>query len=226
VKRCSISLAQLIIALALHSGYAYAKTVYVTDNLDLPLRSEESNKGKIISLLPTGTPLTVLNENSKTGFSLVKLKSGMQGFMATRNTMPEPPNRTQLETTTKNLASLQTEIDTLREELAKAKATITPGTTLEQSLAADRDRLDRELTEIKRAAANQIQIKDERDKLQEDLVNVKRELEQIKLENNALKDGATQDWFLYGGMLSLAGVILGFILPKLAWRRRGGWDRL
>lgn len=150
----------------------------------------------------------------------------MQGFFATRNTMLEPPNRSQLETTTKNLTSLQTENDTLKEELAKVQASITPGTTLEHSLEGERDRLDRELTELKKTAANQVQIKDERDKLQEDIVNVKRELEQLKLENNALKDGANQDWFLYGGILSLAGVFLGFILPKLGWRSKSGWDRL
>jgi SH3 domain protein len=223
VKRCSvflILLTSLIISLT-----AYAKTVYVTDNLDLPLRSEESNKGKIISLLATGTPLVVLNDNSKTGFSRVQLKNGTQGFIATRNTMLEPPNRIQLETTTKSLTSLQTENDALKEELAKAKASITPGTTLEQTLEVERDRLDRELTELKKTAANQIQLKNERDELQERVVNVERELQQFKLENNALKDSANQDWFLYGGILSLAGVLLGFILPKLGWRRNSGWDR-
>lgn len=221
MKKCCV-----LIALLIGVFPVFAKTVYVTDKLDLPLRSEESNKGKIISLLPTGTPLTVLKEDTKSGFSRVQLKSGMQGYIATRNTMPDPPNRNQLESTSKNMASLQSEADSLREELAKAKAAVTPGSTLEQSLAAERDRLDRELTELKRTAAAQIQIKDERDKLQERVVNVERELEQLKLENGALKDGASQDWFLYGGMLSLAGVILGFILPKLAWRRRNGWDRL
>ena len=47
---------------------------------------------------------------------------------------------------------------------------------------------------------------------------------QIKLENQALQDTANQDWFLYGGILALVGVILGFILPKLSWRRKNSWD--
>lgn len=225
MKRCGVFFVPLLIVLLTGFTPVYAKTVYVTDSLDLPLRSEESNKGKIISLLPTGTPLILLNDNSKTGFSRVQLKNGMQGFIATRNTMLEPPNRTQLETTTKNLTSLQTENDALKEELAKAKKSITPGTTLERSLEAERDRLDRELTELKKTAANQIQIKDERDELQERVVNVERELQQLKLENNAIKDNANQDWFLYGGILSLAGVFLGFILPKIGWRRKNNWDR-
>jgi len=179
-----------------------------------------------MSLIPIGTPVEVLNENSKTGFSHIQLMDGMQGFIATRNTMLEPPSHTQPETISKNLGSLQTENSTLKAEMAKLKTSITPDTPLEQSLALERDRLGRELTEIKKTASNQIQIKDERDKLQEEVVNVKRELEQLKLENNALKDGANQDWFLYGGFLSLAGVFLGFILPKLGWRRKNSWDRL
>jgi SH3 domain protein len=220
VKRCGVFLV-LLNVLLFNLTLAHAKTVYVTDNLDLPLRNEESNKGKIVSLLATGTPLTLLKENNKTGFSHVQLESGMQGYIATRNTMLDPPRGG-----TKTSNSFQTEINALREELAKAKSAIAPGTPLEQSLASDRDRLDRELMELKRTATNQIQLKFERDQLQEEVVSIRRELEQLKLENNALKDGSSQDWFLYGGMLSLAGVLLGFILPKLAWRRKSGWDRI
>lgn len=225
MKSCSVYFV-LLVSLFISFKPAYAKTVYVTNNLDLPLRSEESNKSKIISILATGTPLNVLSENSKSGFSHVELKSGMQGYIATRFTMPEPPNNISQELSTKNIIALQTENDSLREELAKAKAAIAPGTTLEKSLTVERDRLDRELTELKKTAANQVQLKNERDSLQERVVNVERDLEQLKLENHSLKDGASQDWFLYGGILSLAGVFLGFILPKLAWRRNSGWDRL
>lgn len=216
---------RFLLIFALVAPLVHAKTVYVTDNLELPLRSEESNKGKIISLLPTGTPLTLLNENSKTGFSHVQLKSGMQGYISTRNTIPEPPNRSKLESTEKNLEFLQTENNTLKEELKKLKTSIVPGNTVEQNLAAERQRLELELEQIKKTATQQIELKHERDQLQERLVDVEREFQQLKLENSAMKDGAMQDWFLYGGLLALAGVILGFILPKLSWRRSNSWDR-
>jgi SH3 domain protein len=225
VKKCNVFFV-LFVSLFLGFKTVSAKTVFVTNNLDLPLRSEESNKSKIISILQTGTPLTVISENIKTGFTQVELKSGMKGFIATRFTMPEPPNNMDQEASTKNIIALQSENDDLRRALEKAKAVIAPGSTLEKSLSSERDRLDRELTELKKTAANQVQIKNERDSLQERVVNVERELEQVKLENHALKDGSSQDWFLYGGFLALAGVILGFILPKLAWRRNSSWDRL
>ncbi len=219
----------LLILMCLTPSIAFSvnpKTVYVTDNLELPLRSSESTKGKIISLLPTGTPLTVLEENTRSGFSKVKLQNGMEGFISTRNTMPELPNRMLTGTNSKIIQSLQAENSNLKAELAKARTALAPGTTLEQSLTAERDRLERELNEIRKTAATQIQLKTEHDNLQEQVVNTKRELEQLKLENHALKDGANQDWFLYGGILSLAGVLLGFILPKIGWRRKNSWDSL
>ena len=81
-----------------------------------------------------------------------------------------------------------------------------------------------ELNELKSSAAGVVQLKNERDEYQERVVNAERELQQIKLENQALKDSSEQDWFLYGGILSFCSVILGFILPKLSWRRKGRWD--
>lgn len=206
-------------------GSAQAETVYVTDNLNLSLRTEENNTSKVVRLLPTGTPLTIIEENKSTGFAHVRLSDGTEGYMPIRNTMKEPPSRAQLDIANKNLAALQAENAAVKAELATVKETITPGTTLEQSLAKERDMLDRELSELKKTAASTIELKNQRDELQERVVNVERELQQFKLENQALQDTANQDWFLYGGILALFGVILGFILPKLSWRRsRSSWD--
>jgi SH3 domain protein len=221
VKKILNSVLILLVTL----GSAHAETVYVTDNLNLSLRSEENNTSKVIKLLPTGTPLTILEENKSTGFVHVRLHDGTEGYMPVRNTMKEPPSRSQLDVATKNMTSLQSENATLKAELNTIKESITPGTTLEQSLARDRDQLSRELSELKKTAASTVELKNQRDELQERVVNVERELQQFKLENQALQDTANQDWFLYGGILSLIGVILGFILPKLSWRRsRSSWD--
>lgn len=206
-------------------GSAYAEVVYVTDNLNLSLRSEENNSSKVVKLLPTGTPLTVIEENKGTGFAHVRMNDGTEGYMPIRNTMKEPPSRSQLEIASKNLAAMQSENASLKAELATIKESITPGTSLEKSLETERDQLSRELNELKKTAASTVELKNQRDELQERVVNVERELQQFKLENQALQDTTNQDWFLYGGILALIGVVLGFILPKLSWRRsRSTWD--
>lgn len=203
---------------------AYAETVYVTDNLNLSIRSEPDNEAKVVKLVATGTPLTVVGEKTKSGFTPVRTEDGAEGFIQTRQTMKELPARDQIETNLKTLKSLQSENLSLKAELKIVKDSITPGTSLEKSLANERDRLSLELNQIKAAAAGVVQLKNERDELQERVVNAERELQQLKLENHALKDTSSQDWFLYGGILSFFSVILGFILPKLGWRRKSRWD--
>jgi SH3 domain protein len=205
-------------------GSAQAETVYVTDDLNLSLRSSASSQGKVLKSLPTGTPLTVIDKQGKSGFIHVRLIDGTEGYIKSTYTKKEAPKLDPKDTSSKNMALLQSDNAALRSELATLKESLTPGSSLEKSLAMERDQLTRELNELKKTAASSLQLKNERDELQERFVNVERDLQQFKLENQALKDTASQDWFLYGGILSLAGVLLGFILPKLSWRRKSSWD--
>lgn len=210
-------------ALLAFAGAAQAETVYVTDNLSLSLRSEANTQANIVKSLPSGTPLTLL-KGGKAGFAHVRAQSGLEGYIQNSHIKKELPAREQLNTVNKLVKSLQAENLSLQAELKIVKDSITPGSSLEKSLAAERDRLSLELNELKAAAAGVVQLKNERDELQERVVNSERELQQLKLENQALKDSSEQDWFLYGGILVFFSVILGFILPKLGWRRKSRWD--
>jgi SH3 domain protein len=176
-------------------------------------------------LLPIEPSVKVVDERKRTGFTRVRRHEGAENYIPIRNAMKEPLSQAQMESFNKNMASLQAENTSLKAELNTVKESITPGSTLEQSLAKERDMLTRELNELKKTAASTVELKNQRDEFQERVVNVERELQQYKLENHALQDTANQDWFLYGGLLALIGVVLGFILPKLSWRKnRSGWD--
>ena len=206
--------------LTLTFGAAQAETVYVADDLNLSLLDTASSRGKVLQSLPTGTPLTVLDKPSKAEFIHVRLIDGTEGFIKSRYTKKQAPAIDPKDSSGKFLADNAA----LRAQLAALKESLTPDSSIEKSLTTERDKLARELSELKKTAANAVQIKNERDELQERVVSVERDLQQYKLENQALKDTASQDWFLYGGLLALAGVLLGFILPKLGWRRKNSWD--
>jgi SH3 domain protein len=218
----------LLSALILVNSMAHAAPsdiVYVADDYNLTLWGTANYTGKL-QVLPTGSPLTILGERPTTnGLIKVKTIDGTEGFIKVKYVKKEAPEHDHDDIAAKNIAALQGQISKLEGELKAAKEVITPGTTLEQSLATERDKLSRELNELKKISGGAVQLKNERDELQERFVTVERDLQQVKLENQALQDTANQDWFLYGGMLALVGVLLGFILPKLSWKRsRGGWD--
>ncbi|MDO8939252.1 MAG: TIGR04211 family SH3 domain-containing protein [Methylicorpusculum sp.] len=202
-----------------------AKTVYVTDDLELTLRKAENDRSKIVKMIKSGTPLTLIEERS-TGYSLVRTLNGVEGYFLTRHLLQTPPSAVLLQDANKKIEAFQKENDSIKAELAALKGDTSKIDSLGHSIVLERDSLNRELAELKMTAANAIEIKTERDRLQERVVGAERELQKLKRENQALIDNSNQDWFIYGGALSLAGVLLGFILPKLGWRRRssGGWD--
>ena len=207
------------------SSAVNAKTVYVTDNIKYTLRSSESNRSKILRMLPSGTALTVISENSETGYTKVSTGAGIEGFILTRHTLKKPISKWYLRKANKKLDTLQKEFDSAKQELQQIKGNNDQALSSNKSLTKERDKLDKDLNDLRQTAANAVQLKHQRDQLQERVISVEREFQKIKRENQTLEDSANQDWFLYGGVLSLFGVILGFILPKLSWRRKtSNWD--
>ncbi|OAI10232.1 hypothetical protein A1359_17105 [Methylomonas lenta] len=203
-----------ILVLLASSSVVQARTAYVTDSVDLPLRSSESERSKIVKMLPNGMALTLLGDNTENGYTYVRAENGAEGFILTRYLSSTPISRTQLEAVNAKLATLQEENQRLKESAGNGENAI-----------KERDSLSTELSELKHTSTNAIQLKQERDQLQERVISAERELEHLKRENQALTDNTNQDWFVYGGSLALLGVLLGFLLPKLSWRRRTStWD--
>ena len=210
--------------LLIFSTSANAKTVYVTDAIKFTIRSTENNRSKILKMVSSGTALTVIEENKASGYTKVRA-GNVEGYILTRHTSPKPISRWYLEKANKELEELQQENKLINDELQQLKGNNKDAITSKQTLINERNQLSEELNSLKQTAANAIQLKHQRDQLEERVISVERELKQLKHENQTLENNANQDWFLYGGILSLIGVILGFILPKLGWRRKtSNWD--
>ena len=211
-----------VFLLATHT--VFADTVYVDDEQNLTLRNAPSIHAKALKVLTVGYPLTIIENQNKFDFIKVSLLDGTEGYIKERFTTKKAPSIDPKDAAAKTIAQLQSDNNKLHNEITDLKAKLTPGTSLEKNLSNERDQLARELNDLKKTAASAYQLKNERDDFQERVVNAERDLQQFKLENQSLRDTASQDWFLYGGLLSLFGVILGFILPKLGWRRKNNWD--
>ncbi len=202
-----------------------AKTVYVTDQLNVNLRSGQSTQNKIVEVVSSGLPLQVLSENAATGYLKVRTKAGTTGFILARYTLDQPIARQSLASAKEKLAFFKDENTRLKKELATLQQQVSSTSNNNKSIGEERDQANKDLTEIRETASNAIQLKNERDQLQERIVNVAREKEQLERENQAMQDSAEQDWFLYGGILAFVGIFLGLIIPKLSWpRKNSNWD--
>jgi SH3 domain protein len=216
--KTSLSTLILCFPLLLQAADQADKRAYITDQLEVPLRSGQSGQHKTFKFLSAGTPVTILDpKGGGHGFALVALETGEKGWVQTRHLSDQPAARSQLQ-------ALQDENRQLKDEIAAFKAGLNGSDKAAQQILAENERLNTELIAIRQASANALQIQAERDRLQETVIQIERELETTRRERNALDAESRQNWFLIGAGVLFGGILLGWALPKLTWRKKGGWD--
>lgn len=217
----------VIALLALTSLAAQAETRYVTDQFRITLRSGESATHRIIRMLPTGTPLRVLRENSESGYTHVRTPDGKEGYVLSRQLLNEPIARDKLKELNERVRELEqapgqlsARLSSLQKEHAELKR------AHEETLTVKRD-TEQELATLQRTAANAIRIGKERNELRKRVAALTRQLEELKQQNRELQNSNDQRWFLIGGGVVVGGILLGLILPRLKVRkRRDSWGSL
>lgn len=206
------------------AGNAVAETRYVSDTLEITMRSGKGTNFGITRMLRSGTPLEVLEVDKKTGYTRVRTKTGKEGWVLSRFLMNGRAARERLAAAEKDLAELELE----NRKLTTAMATMTEEKSgLEknlQKLEGESRGVNQELSEIKRTASSALAIDSENKELKGRMVSLERQLQTVQQENEALKDRTARDWFMVGAAVVLLGIIVGLIIPKIRFRKKSSWD--
>ena len=215
----------LMILLALLSANAPAQTTrYVTDQLKLEVRSGPSTGHRIVRMLDSGTPVTILETSE--GDSRVQVDGSGEGWILARYLMDEPAARTQLDAALSAVERIRTENETLSSELAEVRSAGQTVTSARNELEQQNQQLSTELAEIRRTAAATLAIEEQNQELQVKVVEMEREMQLARQENATLGDRRDRDWFVAGAGVLLGGMILGLVLPRMRWKKRRGWGEI
>jgi len=196
---------------------------YVTDKLDIQMRSGPGAQHKLAKNLNAGTPVTVLFQNAETGYTLVRLEGGEEGWILSRYFSTDAPDHVLYETASHKLETALEENRKLKDDLNQLKTGKEGSDKNASQLHTDNERLNSELLSVKHASANALQIQSERDRLQSSVIELERELDTLRREKQALDDDYRQDCFLSGAGVLGGGMLLGWLLPRLSWRRKSTW---
>ncbi|AGM41733.1 SH3 type 3 domain-containing protein [Spiribacter salinus M19-40] len=195
-------------------------TAYVTDELEITLRSGQGNDYRIVRLLRSGSELEVL-ERSETWTRVRAF--GDEGWVRNVYLQSEPGAAEQLAAATEEAAALRQENRELSEALDDAK------TRLEE-LRATRAELDEVNTRMRQRlqeAGEGLELADENQALRKEVVDLERQVQDLGRENERITDRGRRDWFIAGAGVIVAGMLLGIGLTRIRWRRRGGsWGDL
>lgn len=207
------------------SGFA-ASTAYITDDLEVTLRTGTSTKHGIVRVLPTGSRLTVVENDADSGYSRVRTEAGAEGWVLTRYLVNSPPAKVRLGTVEAQLEQAREQLNAAKAQLQESTSKVTAlGQTREQ-FAQENTKLKRELEEIRRTSSNTLKIADENRQLNRRLAEMENEAMLLRQDNATLKDRSRRDWFVVGAIVVVGSMLLGILLTRIRWRRRTGWGDL
>jgi SH3 domain protein len=203
-----------------------AATRYVTDELEVTMRSGQSTRNNIVRMLKSGTAMEVLQDDPETGYSLVRLPSGTEGWVLTRFLVDQPVARDVLPELQRRYTALResasgsgVQLEEARDELAKLRKE-------RDALTNENEQLARQLHDVQEKAADVLGIDAQNSNLRKRVTVLEGENDQLRILNDELSNRRTLEWFMAGGGVLFFGLLLGLILPRIRWRRRSSWGDL
>jgi len=201
-------------------------TRYVTDQLEITLRSGQSTKHQILRMLRSGTPLEVLETDAESGYSKVRTPDGNEGWVITRYLDKLPSGRERLAAVQQRLSTLKMDNMRLAKEVKQLSAEKDKLARQLAGLRQDSKHLEQDLNRIRKTSASALAIDNENKALKTRLQRLEQKHQLVQQENERLRDRTARDWFMAGGGVILLGMGIGLIIPKIRWRRKSNWSSL
>ncbi len=201
---------------------AEKQTRYVRDSITLPLRQTQSVESAIVHPgVSSGTLLTIVRESS--GFTRVRTKEGVEGWIASRHLIAEPTARMQLDQLNAELGNLRKANARLEQEQANVPTDQRLAAQQLTQLRSDNSRLQEELQTLQQAPDNAIQLAQENIELKKSNNTMQSQIVEANKTITELQRAQNYTLFREGAIAVIAGAILTVLIPRLKPRKRSEW---
>ena len=219
-----IQVKSIFISLIFLSSFStsFAETKYISDQIEIAMRSGQGTKFSIRKMLTSASPLTVLQSNKN--YTRVQTEDGTKGWVLTRHLSDEGSARLLLEESKKKVAELESAITNSQREISGLTAQNNSAGNTNESLQQTAERLKQELGELRLTAASAVSLSNENSQLKIKIQEIDRVLQAVTIENNTLKGNDHKRWFLIGAAVLFSGIFLGLVLPRLRVQRKQGYS--
>lgn len=195
--------------------------VFITDTVDLPMRSQSkiaNNPSNIIRMLPSGTKLEFLS-TTETGWTQVKFENDT-GWIISRYLTNKEPAMVQLKklkrTHTANKLLITKQKLTNKKMQKEIKELKVSNTKL--SIQSSKSQAEKE--HIEQVYKDALKIEHLNEKLNSEIMQLKTEIQLLRNNDTAAKEASSRNWFIVGAIILFIGILIGVIFPKLTNQRR------
>ena len=215
--RLSKSVPLVVLVLMLLVAPAWC-ALYVTDQLEITLRSGPALDYKILRMLPSGLELSQLEE--KEGWTRVRTPQGEEGWVVTRYLSAEPPKGPRLEAALRDLEKVRADAGSLKKELDAVRGERDQLTAESRRLAGRLAGVEKEFESWKKVNEGVVALRDKAQDLEAQQQTREEELQRLRQENQSLKTRETFYWFFSGVIVLLLGWVLGYVYASSRQRAK------
>ena len=209
-----LSIALLIITLKVSAE----SFVYITDELDLPIRSDKNFGNNIIRLLPSGTELSLL-QSTEDGWAQIKFDDTI-GWIKSFYLSPDPSSREKLKKLTRSYNANKLLISKMSEERESLEKQLQSLKEENTNLLVQSSKSQAEKEHIEQIYQDALKLEHENDKLTQEKLQLRAELQLSENNTQIQKDTSSRNWFIVGAIVLFFGMMIGFIVPNLLKRKR------
>jgi len=193
--------------------------VYITDQVDIPIRSDKAFGDNIIRSLPSGTELSILQITDDNAWAQIKYDDTV-GWIIASYLSKDPSAREELKKLKRTfnankllISKFQEEKDVLEKQLVSLKQE-------NSDLVIQSSKSQAEKAHIEQIYQDALKLEHENEKLIQETLQLKTELQLAENNTQIEKDTKQRNWFIDGALVLFFGMVIGYIVPGFIKRRR------
>ncbi|VYT65808.1 SH3 domain-containing protein [Metakosakonia massiliensis] len=173
---------------------------YVSDELNTWVRSGPGDNYRLVGTVNAGEEVELLQTNENTNYAQVRDSSGRTAWIPLKELNTQPSLRTRV-------PELENQVKSLTDKLANIDNTWNQRTAeMQQKVAASDGVING--------------LKEENQKLKNELIVAQKKVNAANLQLDDKQRTIIMQWFMYGGGVLGAGLLLGLLLPHMIPRRK------
>ena len=193
---------------------AFAETAYITEKLEIPVRSGESRDYRIIRYLQAGAQVEIL-ETYESGYTKIKDERAREGFVLGRYLVDRAPSFVIAGRLEAEVAKQKETIKRLQQDI---KALTSQNESSSESVKAIKDQLakkEAELNEFLATAGDSTTLRNRLVALETERQVLLADNETLRAEKLAAGDDSSKSWFALGALTLAAGWFVGLLMPRV-----------
>ena len=193
---------------------AFADTAYITEKLEIPVRSGESREYRIIRYLQAGTQVEML-QTYESGYTKIRDERGREGFVLGRYLVDRAPSFVIAGRLEAEVAKQRETIKRLEQDIGALTA---QNKSSNESVKIAKDQLaekEVELKEFLATAGDSITLRNRLVALETERQVLLADNETLRAEKLAARDDSFKSWFALGAVTLAVGWFVGLLMPRV-----------